>query len=189
MAIGFVILTALSLAMAVFAIAVKKGANVVVLDAALFESGLIAGAVEIAAAAVGYGIGRLILSREMTAQHSLFWVHLLAGFMLAAIGIRMLLQGFQKQTIWEHRMQKIDMKSDAAAFLRVCANAGVVGIAFGLMRVNLLLMLAITFLTTIAGVMLGYYGGRAFGGESGNKVCAVGGGILCIVGICLQIIG
>ncbi len=189
MAIVYVILVAVALALAVFAVAVQKGASIVNLDRRLVESGIVAGVMQLAAAVVGYGFGALILSREIAAQKNVYWIHVLAGFLLAVIGIRMLMLAFQKRTILEHRMEKIDVKADTIAFLRLCFHSLLAGIAFGLTEVNLLFMLLMIFLTTIAFAIAGYLSGRAYGGESNNKAYAIGGGVLCVVGICLQIIG
>ncbi len=189
MTILYVIMIAVGLAMAIYAVAAQKGASIVELDVRLIESSLIAGAMQFAAAIAGYGIGVWILSRELTHESNLFWVHVAAGFLLAVIGIRMLMTAFQKHTILEHRMEKIDMKADTISFLHLTLNALVSGIACGLMEVNLIVMLAAIFVASNLFVIAGYLTGRAYGGESGSKAYAIGGGLLCIVGVCLQVVG
>jgi putative Mn2+ efflux pump MntP len=185
----YVILIAIALALAIFAVIVQRGASIVKLDAKLVGSGLLAGALQLGAAVVGYGIGRWILSADLVRDHSIFWVHVLAGFLLAVIGIRMLLQAFARHTILEHRIDMIDMKYDTILFLRLCLNALVAGISCGLLEVNLLTMLVAVFAAALIFVVLGYLSGRIFGGESSGKAYALGGSLLCLIGICLQVIG
>ncbi len=187
--IVYIVVIALALALAVFAVAEEKGASIVKLDKRLVASGAVAGAMQLVSAIIGYGIGVLILSRELAANRSIYLIHVLAGFLLALIGIRMLIQGFKKHTILEHRMELIDMKADTIAFLRLGLNALFAGLAMGLIEANLMLLLACIFLASLLFVVAGYFGGRAYGGESSSRAYAIGGGLLCAVGVCLQVIG
>lgn len=188
-AIIYVILIAVALSLAIFAVVVQRGASVVKLDTRLIGSGLSAGAIQLAAALAGYGIGTWILHADIVEKHSIFWIHVLAGILLAIVGVRMLFQAFQKKDILEHRMERIDMKHDSIAFLRLCLNAFVAGIACGVLEVTLWVMLVVLFAMALVFVLLGYYSGRAFGDEFSRKAYAIGGGILCALGVCLQVFG
>ncbi len=188
-AILYVILIAVALSLAIFAVVVQRGASVVKLDKRLIGSGLSAGAIQLAAALAGYGIGTWILHADIVERHSSFWEHVLAGVLLAIVGIRMLFQAFQKKTILEHRVDRIDMKRDSIEFLRLCLNAFVAGIACGILEVTLWVMLIVVFALALLFVLLGYYSGRAFGDEFSRKAYAIGGCILCALGVCLQVFG
>lgn len=188
-AIIYVILIAVALSLAIFAVVVRRGASIAKLDKRLVGSGLLAGVIQLAAGLAGYGIGSLILRADLAKDHSAFWVHVLAGVLLAIVGIRMLMQAFQKHAILEHRIERIDMKSDSIAFLRLCLNALVAGVACGIMQVTLWVLLLVVFVMALIFVFLGYYSGRVFGDEFSRKAYAIGGSILCVLGVCLQVFG
>lgn len=185
----YVILIALALALAIYAVVVQRGASIVKLNSKLAASSLAAGVIQLGATIAGYGIGRWFLYEEMDGQRSHYWVRVLAGILLAVVGVRLLLLGFKKQNILEHREEQIDMKRDLVTFLRLCVNAFVAGIAFGILQVQLVLALIAVSVLAVAFVIIGYLSGRAYGGGSSNKAYAIGGGIMCAVGIFLQIFG
>lgn len=188
-AIIYVILIAVALSLAIFAVVVQHGASIVKLDNRLIGSGLLAGVIQLAAGLAGYGIGTLILQADLVDNHSVFWVHMFAGILLVIVGIRMLFQAFQKHAILEHRMERINMKDDTIAFLRLCLNALVAGIACGVLQITLWMLLVVVFVMALVFVLLGYYSGRAYGDEFSRKAYAIGGGILCVLGVCLQAFG
>lgn len=188
-AVIYVILIAVALSLAIFAVVVQRGASIVNLDKRLIGSGLTAGAIQLAACLAGYGIGKAILHADIVDKHSTFWVHVLAGILLAIVGIRMLFQAVQKKTILEHRVERINMKNDSIAFFRLCLNALVAGVACGILEVTLWVLLVGIFVTALVFVLLGYYSGRAFGDEFSRKAYAIGGSILCALGVCLQVFG
>lgn len=188
-AVIYVILIAVALSLAIFAVVVQRGASIAHLDKGLILSGLLAGAIQLGAGLAGYGIGAWILYADLVEKHSQFWIHVLAGILLAVVGIRMLAQAFRKHAILEHRIEKIDMKSDSIAFFRLCLNAFVAGIACGVLEVSLLLMLITVFFMALIFVIIGYFSSRAYGDEFSRKAYAIGGSILCILGVCLQVVG
>ncbi|MEE3419975.1 MAG: manganese efflux pump [Lachnospiraceae bacterium] len=189
MTIAYAILIAAAMSMAVFAVTVQRGASVAKLDKNLLLSGLVSGALQLGATLAGYGIGKLILMKEHERGDSHFWPNVLAGILLLVVGIRMLLLAFRKQTILEHRIEKIDMKSDTLCFLRLCINAFVGAIACSLLGVSLLAMILSVFAASLVVVIAGYEVSRSFGDLSSSKAYAIGGSVLCAMGVILQVVG
>lgn len=184
----FIILICAALSFGVYGVVVQRGANLVRIDSRTALMALLWGAVELSAALFGYGIGRWILRFEMERDRSAFWVHLLAGVILAAIGIRMLMKAFRKKTFLEHRMENIDIRADVLLSLRLCVNGCFAGIACGLLRFNLLQVLAAAFLISAAFAVIGYITGRSWGAEPSGKAYAIGGSLLCALSIALQLV-
>ena len=116
-----------------------------------------------------------------------FWIHILAGVLMAAVGLRMLLQAFQKKTLLEHRMETVDIKADTVLSLRLCIQAMLLGISCGLLRlpVHILLISVFGFSAIFAGI--GYVSGRANGALFTDQATGIGGALLCMLGIVLQI--
>ena len=145
------------------------------------------GSLELAFALIGCAAGRWILTDRIAAEQNRFWIHVLAGVLMAAVGLRMLLQAFQKKTLLEHRMETVDIKADTVLSLRLCIQAMLLGISCGLLRlpVHILLISVFGFSAIFAGI--GYVSGRANGALLTDQATGVGGGLLCILGIVLQI--
>ncbi len=97
---GSIIIISLALALGTYGIAAQRGANLVKLDRYILLMSALWGIMELAAAFAGYGAGRWILTREVVTEHNLYWVHVLAGVLMAAVGLRMLLQAFFLSTEW-----------------------------------------------------------------------------------------
>ena len=63
------------------------------------------------------------------------------------------------------------------------------GVACGIMQFNLLSVILTVFAATAVFAIFGYISGRAYGGEQSSRIAgAVGGGLLCAVGVLLQIL-
>ncbi|HUM82562.1 MAG TPA: manganese efflux pump [Lachnospiraceae bacterium] len=182
----FVILIAVGLALGIYGVVVQRGALVVKLDRKMTFISIIWGALSLAAACAGYGIGKWILSGDI-AGHSIFWAHVLAGVLLAAIGIRMLIRAFKKHSVFEHRMENIDIKHDTILSLQLCGNALLAGVACGLLEYSLLLVILAFFLAAVLFAVGGYVSGRSLGIAPSSKAYAIGGGLLCLLSILLQL--
>ena len=137
---GSIIIISLALALGTYGIAAQRGTNLVRLDRYTLLMSAIWGIMELAAAFTGYGAGRWILTREVVTEHNLYWVHVLAGLLLAAVGLRMLMQAFRKKSFFEHRMERVDIKADVLLSLRLCLQALFLGIACGLLMLGSLLL-------------------------------------------------
>lgn len=182
----FILLISAALAMGIFGVVVQRGANLVSIDGRAVQVALIWGALELFSSLAGYGIGSWILRLEMERDRSPFWVHLLAGVILAGIGVHMLLRAFQKKSFLEHRMENVNIREDVLLSLRLCIHGFFAGIACGLLRFDLPSLLVTVFLISAAFVVAGYISGRAWGAELCGKAYAIGGGLLCILSIALQ---
>jgi len=184
----YVILISAALALGIYGVVVQRGANLVRIDGRTAQMALIWAAFQLLAALAGYGIGSWILHFELERDRSIFWIHILAGVILAGIGVRMLLTAFKKKTFLEHRMENIDIRQDTLLSLRMCVHGCFAGIACGLLRLGLVQMLVCTFVISALFAVAGYISGRAWGAEPSDKAYAIGGGLLCVVSIVLQIL-
>lgn len=184
---GSIFVISSALALGTYGIAAHRGANLVKLDRYTVIMSAIWGSLELAFALTGCAAGRWILTGRIAADQNRFWIHILAGVLMAAVGLRMLLQAFQKKTLLEHRMETVDIKADTVLSLRLCIQAMLLGISCGLLRlpVHILLISVFGFSAIFAGI--GYVSGRANGALFTDQATGIGGGLLCILGIVLQI--
>ena len=136
----------------------------------------------------GYGIGTGILQFEMSRDHNTFWAHMFAGAVLIAIGVRMLFIAFRKKTFLEHRMENVDIRADVLLSLHLCLHGFFAGIACGILRLRLPLLLGAVFVISGIFAVGGYITGRTWGVEPSEKAYAIGGGLLCLIGIALQVL-
>lgn len=183
----FIILISMGLALGIYGVVVQRGANLVRID---FRMSLMSGIwalLELLASLTGYGIGRWILRFEVARERSVFWIHILAGLIFIAIGVRMLLQAFKKKTFLEHRMENIDIRADVLLSLRLCVHGFFAGIACGILCLHLPLLLCAVFIISAVSAVGGYITGRSWGVEPCGKAYAIGGGLLCLAGIALQV--
>ena len=203
---GSILIISLALAFATYGIAAQRGANLVKLDRNTLIMTVVWGVLELAAAFAGYGTGRWILTREVElarkialAKESILmngsltdsrglWVHAFAGFLLAAVGLRMILQALKKKTLLEHRMESVDIRAHVLLSLRLCAQALFVGVSCGLLTVPMPVFLLSVFVFSAVFAGIGYVSGRANGALFTDQAIGIGGGLLCVLGIALQIV-
>lgn len=184
---GRILIISLALALGTYGVAAQRGANLVKLDRNTLIMSALWGVLELAAAFAGYGAGRWVLASEISSDHSVFWTHVLAGVLLAMVGISMLMQAFKKKTFLEHRMESVDIRTDVLLSMRACLSALLLGIACGLLLVPIkgFLLSVFGFCVLFAGI--GYVSGRANGAILTDQAIGLAGCLLCILGICLQI--
>ena len=184
---GSILVISIALALSTYGIAAHRGANLVKLDRYTVIMSAIWGSLEFAAALVGYIVGRWVLAGRIAEEQNRFWVHVLAGVLMAAVGVRMLMHALQKKTLLEHRMETVDIKTDTVFSLRLCAQALFLGIACGLLQlpISILLVCVFGFSAIFAGI--GYVSGRANGALFTDQATGIGGALLCILGIVLQL--
>ena len=183
---GSIIIISLALALGTYGVAAQRGANLVKLDRYTLIMSALWGALELAAAFAGYGAGRWVLAGEISTEHSAFWTHVLAGVLFAVVGISMLMQAFKKKTFLEHRMESVDIRTDILLSMRTCLSALLLGIACGLLEVPMkgFLISVFGFCGIFAGI--GYVSGRANGAVLTDQAIGLAGGLLCLMGILLQ---
>ncbi len=184
---GSIIIISLALALGTYGIAAQRGANLVKLDRYTLLMSALWGVLELVSAFVGYGTGRWILTREVVTEHNHYWVHVLAGVLLAAVGLRMLLQAFKKKSLFEHRMERVDIRADVLLSMRLCLQALFLGIACGLLMLPMRGFLLSVFGLSAIFAGIGYVSGRANGAVLTDQAVGLAGSLLCILGICLQI--
>ena len=182
-----IIVISLALALGTYGIAAQRGANLVKLDRYTLLMSALWGVLELGSAFIGYGTGRWILTREVVTEHNLYWVHVLAGVIMAAVGLRMLLQAFKKKTLFEHRMERVDIRADVLLSLRLCLQALFLGIVCGLLMLPMTGFLLSVFGLSAVFAGIGYVSGRANGAILTEQAVGLAGSLLCILGICLQI--
>ena len=186
---GSIIVISLALALGTYGIAAQRGANLVNLDRYTLLMSAIWGILELAAAFAGYGAGRWILTRQVVTEHSAYWTHVLAGVLLAAVGITMLMHAFKKKSFLEHRMESVDIRTDILLSMRTCLSALLLGVACGLLIVPMkgFLLSVFGFSAVFGGI--GYVSGRANGAVLTDQAIGLAGGLLCALGVFLQIAG
>ena len=176
---GSIIIISLALALGTYGIAAQRGANLVKLDRYILLMSALWGIMELAAAFAGYGAGRWILTREVVTEHNLYWVHVLAGVLLAAVGLRMLLQAFKKKSLFEHRMERVDIRADVLLSMRLCLQALFLGIACGLLMLPMRGFLLSVFGLSAIFAGIGYVSGRANGAVLTDQAVGLAGSLLC----------
>ncbi len=182
----FVIVLAVALALGIFAVAVQRGAMLVNIDRTTMLMSLIWGVISLGMICTGYGIGKWILHFDLSGRN-IFWVHVICGVFLAIAGVRMLYRAFRKKTFIERRMEKIDMKYDSILCLQLTASNFVAGIACGLLEAGIVRVIIAFFFLSTGFAIFGYLNGRANGPILSDKAYFLGGAILCIAGVVLQI--
>jgi putative Mn2+ efflux pump MntP len=185
---GGILVISLALALGTYGVAAQRGANLVKLDRYTLIMSALWGVLALAAAFAGYGMGRWVLAREISTDHSVFWTHVLAGVLLVMVGVMMLLQAFKKKTFLEHRMESVDIRADVLLSLRLCAQALFVGVSCGLLTVPMPVFLLSVFVFSAVFAGIGYVSGRANGALFTDQAIGIGGGLLCVLGIALQIV-
>lgn len=184
---GSIIVISLALALGTYGIAAQRGANLVRLDRFTLIMSAIWGILELAAAFAGYGGGRWILAGETGTEGRMLRMHILAGVLLAAVGISMVLQALRKKTFLEHRMESVDIRTDTLLSMKLCLQALLLGISCGLLMVPMpgFLLNVFGFCAVFAGI--GYVSGRANGALFTDQAVGIGGGLLCLLGLFIQI--
>lgn len=182
----YIIAIAVALALGIYGVVVQRGANLVKLDAKMTCMSVIWGVLELLAACAGYGIGHWLLQRDLQKNMNLYWIHVLAGFILVVIGIRMLLQAFKKRSLVEHRMENVDIRADVLLSLKLCVDGFFAGIATGLMQFSILHVIVAVFVLACVFAVFGYISGRAWGAEFSQKADAAGGILMCVLGLMIQ---
>ena len=184
----YIILISLSLALGIYGVVVQRGANLVRLDFRMSLMAVIWALFELTAALSGYGIGMWILQLELSRESSTFWSHMFAGAIFVAIGVRMLFLAFHQKTFLEHRMENVDIRADVLLSLHLCMHGLFAGIACGILRLRLPVLLGAVFVISGVFAVGGYITGRTWGVEPSEKAYAIGGGLLCLIGIALQVL-
>ncbi len=188
MHILFIVLISAGLAFGIYGVVIQQGANLVRMDMRTAVMGLVWGAIQLCASLIGYGTGRWILNFEMGREHSIFWANLLAGLILAGIGARMLMKALQKKTFLEHRMEQLDIRQDFLLALRMCVHGMFAGIACGLLQYSLPVLLICAFVISVISAVGGYFSGQIWGAEPCNRAFGIGGTILFLISIALQVV-
>ena len=184
----FILLIAMAMACDIFGIVVQRGANLVRIDVRTALMSLLWAVFELLAILAGYVAGSWLLGLELTEHRSLFWVHVISGVILAAIGVRMFMLAFGKRIILEHRMEKVDFRTDILLALRLCVHGLLAGIVCGLLCFSLPQVIAAAFLISAASAVAGYISGRAWGVSPSGTAYAIGGGLMCALGLALQVL-
>ena len=167
-----VILIVLSMALGHYEAIVKRGAMIVKLERKILIIAALCGLFNLCVAAGGYALGRFALSRDL-GEREFFWINIVAGILLLASGLSMLIRAYRSRRLLEHRMDSIDL-------------VFVGGTVCGLLSFRMLFVVIAFALGTAVFSAAGYISGRSFGMENGRPALAIGGGTLCAIGIAIQ---
>lgn len=131
---------------------------------------------------IGSFLASLLLRYDLR-DDSLKTGRIIAVAILICLGIRMIVKAWKNDRIQERRVENLGV----GRFVRLGAVSSIytllVGMAFGFLNCNVLLMLVMIVLFTIAVVVLGMYIGYRFGFEQKTKVYIIGGILLIAGGI------
>lgn len=137
---------------------------------------------QLAALAVGSGLATLLYRDKPTRGEERIGL-VLAAVIFFALGVRLIVKAVRNERINERREESLGIRR----FLGIASGTGVytlfTGIAFGLLRTNLPLMLATTVCVSVAVVVTGMYVGYHFGFEHKTKAYIGGAVLLWIAGI------
>jgi manganese efflux pump family protein len=162
-----------------FAAAIGKGAAMQrprLPDA--LRAGVIFGVIEALTPVIGWALG-LAAAAYVTA-----WDHWIAFVLLAALGTRMVLAGFQKDAPEEaeRASRPHGFWNLAATGFATSIDAMAVGVGLAFLDVNIVLVASVigvcTFVMVTTGVMLG----RVLGAMAGKRAEILGGLILIVIG-------
>ena len=115
-------------------------------------------------------------------------MNLLAGLILAGIGVRMLFKAFRKKTFLEHRMEQLDIREDLLPTLRLFVSGLLAGVACGLLEYDLPVVLISAFVISVVSSVGGYISGQIWGPAPCRKAFGIGGCLLFLVAIALQVV-
>lgn len=186
MRVLIIILIAIGLALEELGVVAQRGAQLVTLDKKMTLIGCIWGLFSFASVAIGYYGGKWILSGDIGNRET-FWIHVMAGVFLAVAGIHMLIHAVRAENIFEHRMERIDFRHDVILGLRFCVYGFFCGLTCGLLEFTFPVVALSFFLLSLAFTMIGYVCGREFGPCVSRKAYAIGGSLLCVLGLVLQV--
>ena len=184
----FILLISAGLALGIYGVVIQQGANLVRMDLRTTLIAVLWGALELAVTFAGCRIGKWLLLFETERHHSVFWVNLLAGLILAGIGVRMLFKAFRKKTFLEHRMEQLDIREDLLPTLRLFVSGLLAGVACGLLEYDLPVVLISAFVISVVSSVGGYVSGQIWGPAPCRKAFGIGGCLLFLVAIALQVV-
>ena len=167
-----------AIGLGIYGAVARRGANIVHLDLRMLWMALIWGALQLGAAGIGFGGAQFLLNEDLRRGGSL-WPRVLAVFLLITCGIRMILLGLHRKTLFEHRMEQIDMQQDVLLCLRCCGLAAAGGCVLGLLEYPFFALIPAAFCCSCLCTALGYLGGRAFGALRTDAAEIAGGILLC----------
>lgn len=126
---------------------------------------------------LGYFLGRQF------EQYITEWDHWIAFALLAFLGIKMILDGFKKETVQDGISEKLDLKGLFVMAIATSIDALAVGITLGFLEANIWVASSviggITFALCVSGVFIGNRIGVKF--KNGAEI--FGGVVLVLVGL------
>jgi len=174
-----ILILAIGISLDSFAIMVTKGAMLPrIQKPLLFGIGIGLGCWQ----ACALLIGNIVIKETMFPPNSnQILLQVLAVFIFTGIGLFMLRKGIKEETIYEKRMDHIEIRSILYLAMITSVDAFLVGIGLALLETTLQIsiMLSIIVVNTIA-VIIGVYVGYHLGYEQRTKAYTVGGSILVI---------
>lgn len=85
-------------------------------------------------------------------------------------------------------MEQLDIRQDFLLALRMCVHGFFAGIACGLLLYSLPVLLISAFAITVISAVGGYISGQIWGAEPCSRAFGIGGILLFLTGIALQLV-
>lgn len=184
----FILLIGAAVSAGIFGKVTTRGAQLVKFDRRLAVMAAIWGVCALGETWLGHLTGRWILSFDLK-ERDILLVHIIAGFILVAAGMRMLFLSFERKILIEHRMDEIDVRHDAILGIRLCLLSLMAGAALGLLEYSLKEVLLVIGCMSVCFTAAGYLAGRAYGVGLCRRAYIVSGALLCAAGVLVQLPG
>lgn len=178
MQFGELLLLGVSLSMDAFAVSMCRG-----LEMKKFRWGqsliiaLFFGGFQALMPMLGYFLGRQF------EQYITEWDHWIAFALLAFLGIKMILDGFKKETVQDGISEKLDLKGLFVMAIATSIDALAVGITLGFLEANIWVASSVIGGITFALCVLGVFIGNRIGVKFKNGAEIFGGVVLVLIGL------
>lgn len=143
-------------------------------------------AVLVVGQAATLGVGKILsvlLQSYQNSDYEIFLEEVLAAAIFLCMGIRLLLKAWKNERIIEHRKENFKIREFVRLCVRNCIFTLFIGIAFGFLESDIVRVLFITVIMTVAVTILGMYTGYRLGFEHKVKAYLCGGILLLGAGI------
>lgn len=140
----------------------------------------------VAGQVLALGIGKflsVLLHTYQVSDYEIFLEEVLAVAIFLCMGIRLLLKAWKNERVIEHREENFKIREFVRLCVRNCIFTLFIGIAFGFLESDIVRVLFITVIMTVAVTILGMYTGYQLGFEHKVKAYLCGGILLLGAGI------
>ncbi len=132
------------------------------------------------------GIGNIIsvlLCKSRRQVSEIFLAQVIAAVIFLGLGIYLLWKAWQNERIIEHREEKFHVFQFVRLYVKIGILTLLIGLAFGFLESNMVIILMISAILTILVTIVGIYTGYRLGFEHKIKAYVLGGILLILGGL------